>query len=177
MSKVDEMKQGNIMRNIGIEKVTLNIGAGKNPEKLDKGVKLIATISGKKPIKTITNKRIPSWGLRPALPIGCKVTVRKNDAVVLLKRLVEAVEKKLKDSQFDNEGNISFGVTEYINVPGVKYDPDIGLMGFQVCITLERKGFRVKRRKLLTKKIAKSHKITKSEAIQFMKDNYQVSVE
>ena len=71
MSKVDEMKQGNIMRNIGIEKVTLNIGAGKNPEKLDKGVKLIATITGKKPIKTITNKRIPSWGLRPALPIGC----------------------------------------------------------------------------------------------------------
>ena len=59
----------------------------------------------------------------------------------------------------------------------MKYDPDIGLMGFQVCITLERKGFRVKRRKLLTKKIAKSHKITKSEAIQFMKDNYQVSVE
>jgi len=177
MSKVDEMKQGNIMRNIGIEKVTLNIGSGKNPEKLDKSVKLIATISGKKPIKTITNKRIPAWGLRPALPIGCKVTLRKNAAVELLKRLVEAVEKKLKDSQFDNEGNISFGITEYINVPGVKYDPDIGLMGFQVCITLERKGFRVKRRKLLTKKIAKSHKITKAEAIQFMKDNYQVTVE
>jgi large subunit ribosomal protein L5 len=171
------MKQGNIMRNIGIEKVTLNIGAGKNPEKLDKGVKLIATISGKKPIKTITNKRIPAWGLRPALPIGCKVTLRKSAAVELLKRLVEGVEKKLKDSQFDNEGNISFGITEYINVPGVKYDPDIGLMGFQVCITLQRKGFRVKRRKLLTKKIAKSHKITKPEAIQFMKDNYQVSVE
>ena len=100
------MKQENAMRNIGVEKVTLNIGAGKNPERLDKGVKLIAAITGRKPIKTITNKRIPAWGLRPGLPIGCKVTLRNKDADEILKRLLEGAERNLKNSQFDNEGNI-----------------------------------------------------------------------
>jgi large subunit ribosomal protein L5 len=171
------MKQENVMRNIGVEKVTLNIGAGKNPERLDKGVKLIAAITGRKPIKTITNKRIPAWGLRPGLPIGCKVTLRNKDADEILKRLLEGVERNLKNSQFDNEGNISFGIPEYINVPGAKYDPEIGMMGFQVCITLERKGFRIKRRKLIRKKVAKNHKITKAEAIDFMKEKYKIAVE
>jgi large subunit ribosomal protein L5 len=170
------MKQGNIMRNIEIEKVTLNIGSGKNPERLDKGIKLIAAITGKKPIKTVTNKRIPGWGLRPGLPIGCKITLRKEEADRIVKRLVEAVEKKLKESQFDNEGNISFGITEYINVPGTKYDPDIGMMGFQTCITLQRSGFRIKKRKLCKKKISKTHKISQQDAIAFMKEKYGITL-
>ncbi len=170
------MKTGNIMKNIGIEKVTLNIGAGKNPEKLEKGIKLMQQITGMKPIKTITNKRIPAWGLRPALPIGCKVTLRKKKAEELLKRLLEGVDKQLKKSQFDNEGNISFGITEYINVPGARYDPEIGMMGFQVCITLQRNGFRIKKRKLCKRKIPKKHKITREEAIEFMQKTYEIKV-
>ncbi|MCX6709759.1 MAG: 50S ribosomal protein L5 [Candidatus Woesearchaeota archaeon] len=166
----------NTMKNIRIEKVTLNIGAGKSPEKLEKGIKLMAQISGKKPIKTITNKRIPTWGLRPKLPIGCKVTLRKKYAVEMLKRLVDGVDKQLKKSQFDNEGNVSFGIREYINVPGAKYDPEIGIMGFQTCITLERSGFRIKKRKLCKKRLPKQHKISQAEAMEFMEKNYGVKI-
>jgi large subunit ribosomal protein L5 len=166
----------NIMRNIRIEKVTLNIGAGKDQKKLDNGFKLLKTISGANPVKTFTNKRIPNWGLRPGLPIGCKVTLRKEMAKSVLKRLVEAKDKLLKETQFDESGNVAFGIHEYIDIPGVKYDPDMGIMGLEACITLERPGFRIKKRSRLNKMVPKKHAITKKEAIEFMKKEYGINV-
>jgi large subunit ribosomal protein L5 len=58
----------------------------------------------------------------------------------------------------------------------VKYDPEIGIMGLEVCITLERPGFRIKRRKLKQKKIPVKHKITKEEAIDFMSKEFNIKV-
>ncbi len=159
-----------------IEKVTLNIGAGKDQTKLEKGMVLIKAITGIDPIKTITKKRIPEWGLRPGLPIGCKLTLRKAKAIDLLKRLLEAKEFKLTDSQFDESGNISFGITEYIDIPGVAYDPKIGIMGLQVCVSLEKPGYRIKRRKIAQKKLSKKQFVTKPEAIGFMQKEYNVHV-
>src|SRR3989338_1238596 len=157
----------NPMKNIRIEKLTLNIGAGKEQAKLEKGVLLL---------KTITNKRIPSWGVRPGLPIGCKLTLRKQSAKELIKRLLKAKQNKLKESNFDNLGNVSFGIHEYIDIPGIEYDPKIGVLGLQVCITLERPGYRIKKRKLKQKKIAKSHVIKKQDALDFMKKEFNVNV-
>jgi large subunit ribosomal protein L5 len=166
----------NKMQNVRIEKVTLNIGAGKDTAKLDKGVLLIKAITGINPVKTVTSKRIPGWGLRPGLPIGCKLTLRKDKAVEILKRLLDAKDKQLKESQFDEQGNISFGIHEYIDIPGVAYDPKIGIMGLQVCISLERPGFRIKRRRLEPKKIPKKHQLSKEEAIKFMQATFGVTV-
>ncbi len=166
----------NQMRNIKIEKVTLNVGAGKDLNKLEKGAKLLKTITGIDPVKTITSKRIPSWGLRPGLPIGCKITLRKEKAVEILKRLIEAKDNLLKESQFDTNGNLAFGIHEYIDIPGMEYDPDIGIMGFEVCVTLERPGFRIKRRKLNKRKIRKNHSITKQEAIELMKKEFNMKI-
>ena len=164
----------NPMREIRIEKVTLNVGAGKDQKKLENGLKLLKVVAGVEPVKTFTNKRIPNWGLRPGLPIGCKVTLRKNMARDVLKRLVEARDKILAESQFDESGNIAFGVPEYIDVPGVKYDPDMGIMGFEVCVTLERPGFRIRRRSRLNKRIPKRHIITKQEAINYMQKEFGI---
>lgn len=166
----------NPMRDIKIEKLILNIGAGKDQVKLDKAMDLLKNISKKKPVKTVTNKRIQEWGLRPGLPIGCKLTLRKNDAKELLIRLLDAKDNKLSKIQFDDNGNISFGITEYIDIPGVEYDPKIGLMGLQVCITLERPGFRIKRRNLQRKKISIRHKIKRDEAINFMENKFNIKV-
>ena len=77
----------NPMQEIRIEKITLNIGAGKDQLKLEKGIKLLKNITGIEPVKTTTSKRIPEWGIRPGLPIGCKITLRKKEAEKLLKRL------------------------------------------------------------------------------------------
>jgi len=167
----------NPSRDIKISKVTLNIGAGKDQTKLDKGIKLFKSITNVSPVKTITSKRIPGWGLRPGLPIGCKVTLRKKNAIELLKRLLQAKDTKLKESQFDNNGNIAFGIEEHIDIPGVKYDPEIGIIGLEVCITLERNGFRIKRRRIAKKKIPKKHMITKQDAIDFMKKEFNIGLE
>jgi len=166
----------NSMREISIEKITLNIGAGKDQAKLEKGLKLINSIAGKSPVKTFTKKRIQEWGLRPGLPIGCKLTLRKTMAIDVLKRLLEAKDNTLQDTNMDNEGNISFGIREYIDIPGVEYDPDIGIMGLQVCITLKRKGFRIKRRALKKSDIPKKDRIKKDEAIEFMKKEFNLKV-
>ncbi len=161
---------------IRIEKVTLNIGAGKNTNLLEKGVKLLKNVSGANPVKTITTKRIPAWGLRPGLPIGCKVTLRKKEAGALLARLLEAKHYTLRESQFDDNGNVAFGIHEYIDIPSVKYDPEIGIIGFEVCVTLERPGFRIKKRRYQTKKIPAKHKITKVAAMEYMRTNFKVKI-
>ena len=169
-------KNSNPMREIKIEKVTLNIGAGKDQSKLDKGIKLLQTLTGVAPIKTKTTKRIPTWGLRPGLPIGCKVTLRRKSAEEVLKRILESLDFLLRPSQFDNLGNISFGITEYIDIPEMKYDPEIGVLGLQICVTLQRAGFRIKRRRKQTMSIGPRHQITKQEAIDFMKTNFKVKI-
>ncbi len=166
----------NSMKNIRIEKVTLNIGAGKDQTRLEKGVVLLNSIANATPVKTITSKRIQEWGLRPGLPIGCKLTLRKEKAIKILPRLLDAIENTLNEKQFDNNGNIAFGIHEYIEIPGVKYDPKIGIMGLEVCVTLERPGFRIKRRRLLARKIPTRHRISKQEAIDFMSKQFNIKV-
>ncbi len=168
--------QMSTMKTIRMEKLTLNIGAGKNPDLLKKGAKLLKAITGVEPIKTVTKKRIPTWGLRPGLPIGCMLTLRKKKARDVLFRLLDARSGKLSPSQFDQNGNISFGVHEYIDIPGVKYDPEIGIIGLQACVTLERPGFRIKRRRIKNKRISSSHHITKDDAVEFMQKEFNVKV-
>lgn len=164
------------MKQIKVEKVTLNIGAGKDQAKLERGIKLINSITGRMPVKTFTKKRIQEWGLRPGLAIGCKLTLRKKNALELLKRLLEAKDNTLQTSNLDNEGNISFGIKEYIDVPGVKYNPDISIMGFQVCVTLKRNGFRIKRRMMKRRVIPGNHRIKREDAIDFMKTTFNLKI-
>jgi large subunit ribosomal protein L5 len=167
----------NPMQKLRIEKVTLNIGAGKDQTRLEKGVILINNIAGIPPVKTVTNKRIPTWGLRPGLAIGCKLTLRKDKAEKIIPRLLYAKDNILKNSQFDERGNIAFGIPEYIDIRDAKYDPKIGVMGLEVCITLEKPGYRVKKRKLKKAKVSKKHLINKNEAIDFMKNQFKIKLE
>ena len=160
-------KINNPMKNIKVAKVTLNIGSGKNEDLLKKGLILFGKLIPQTPVKTETHKRIPAWGLRPGLTIGCKVTVRK-DATKLLQRLLSSKGNKLSSRNFDRQGNFSFGIPEYIDVPGLPYDPDLKIFGFEAAVTLERPGYRVKSRKIHSRKIGKNHNITKENAIAFV---------
>ena len=166
----------NPMRQIKIEKLTLNIGSGTNNAKLEKGMKLIQNITGRPPVKTFTTKRIPTWGVRPGLPIGCKLTLRKKEAIEMLERLLKSKENQLSTRQFDSSGNFSFGIHEYIDIPGAKYDPIIGIMGLEVCVTLERNGYRIKRRRSKSAKIPRKHSISKEEAIDYISTKFSTKV-
>ena len=166
----------NPMRQIRIEKVTLNIGCGADQAKLEKAKKLLEYLTERKPLIT-KSKRRSTFGVAKGKPIGVKVTLRKEKAVEFLKKALQAVENKLKISQFDPEGNFSFGIKEYIDIPGIKYQHAIGMLGLDVDVTLERAGFRIKRRRIQQRKIPTKHKINKQEAMEWVKNNFGVKIE
>jgi large subunit ribosomal protein L5 len=162
----------NPMRKIRIEKITLNIGCGteKNPKN---AAKLLEIITEQKPVITKTHKRT-TFGMAKNKEIGARVTIRKG-CEELLKRLLQAVGNKLKESSFDEYGNFAFGIPEYILIPGMSYDPYMEMFGLDVCVTLERPGYRVKKKRL-SKKLGKNHVITKQEAIEWVKKNFNVEI-
>lgn len=165
----------NKMKEIKIDKLTLNIGVGEPGNKLEKAVVLLNRITGKKPVITSSNKRIPKFNVRPGISLGTKVTLRK-DYEELIKKLLLTKEYTLKKSSFDNYGNISFGIDEYVHVPGMKYDPKIPMFGFNVTISLSRAGYRIKKRRIGKARIPRRHFINQEEAIDFMKKKYEVNV-
>jgi large subunit ribosomal protein L5 len=163
------------MKDVKEAKLTLNIGVGEPGDKLEKAYGLLELVTGRKPVKTTTYKRIPKFNVRPGLQIGVKVTMRKGFKE-LFKRLLLAKDYTIKRSSFDNYGNISFGIDEYVHVPGLKYNPKIPLFGFNVSLTLERPGYRVKRRRLNSKKLPRRHFINQEESIEYMKKKYGVTI-
>ncbi len=166
------------MRDILIEKVVVNIGCGQPGEVLDNAKDLLSRLAdGRKPIETKAKRREPTFKLRKDLPIGTKVTLRGDSAKTFLEKAIIAKRKVLKKSNFDKQGNFAFGVHEYIDFPGVKYDPSMEMYGFDVCVTLGRKGSRVKTRMLRPSKIGRKHRVTKDEAIDFVEKSFGAKFE
>lgn len=161
----------NKMKEIKIEKVVLSVGA--IGDLLEKGFKLLGLLSGKKPIKTKSKKRIPSLGVRPGLEIGTMVTIRKNPEEIL-KRMLLAIDNVLKKKQI-SENNFSFGIKEYLEIPGAEYDRDIGIMGLDVTVVFKRTGRRVKLRKIKGGNFPKRQMVSKEEIIKFMEDKFQTN--
>ena len=91
-------------------------------------------------------------------------------------RSIQAKENKIEATKFDNNGNFSFGIAEYIDIPDVDYDPDIGILGFDVAVTLERPGYRVRKRKYRQQKVGKDHIIKAEEAIEWVKREFGIEV-
>ncbi|MEM4261621.1 MAG: 50S ribosomal protein L5 [Candidatus Diapherotrites archaeon] len=164
------------MKDIRIEKVTLNIGVGKTGEELEKAVTILKMLTNSKPILTKAKVKQPTWGIREGLTIGTKVTLRGKKAEEFLREAFIAIDKKLKKKSFDKLGNFGFGVKEYIDMPKAKYDPKLGIKGFDVLVTLEKPGYRVKKRKIKKSKVGKRQLVTQQEAIEFIKQKFGVEI-
>jgi large subunit ribosomal protein L5 len=169
-----EMK--NLMKEIKLEKVVLNMGVGKSGDAIEVAKKALEQISGKKPNSRNAKKAQRDWGVRKNEPIGVAVTVRKDDAVALLKKLFEAKGNNVKQKSIDKNGNLSFGILEHIDIPGIKYDPKIGILGLNVTVNLVRPGFSIKLRSKHKAKIGKSHRITPDEAKDYLTREFGVNV-
>ncbi len=174
ISKRESMN--NPMRSISIGKVVINTAVGKSGEPIEKAKKILQELTGNIPVVRVSKKTIRDFGIHKGEPIAVIVTLRKDKALNVLRRLLTAKGNRIKASSFDDYGNASFGIREHIDIPGVKYKPELGIIGMDVCIALERKGYRVARRKIRKGRIGKSHKITKQEAIEFFKNILNVEV-
>lgn len=172
-----EAIQENPMREVRIGKVVINIAVGKSGERLEKAAKLLEMITGQKPSRRKAKKTIRGFGIYRGEPIAVVTTLRKKKALEILKLLLQAKGSTLKASSFDERGNVSFGIKEHIDIPGMKYDPEIGIFGMDVCVQLERPGYRVARRKRARSKVGKNHLVTKEEAINFFRNVLGVEVE
>jgi large subunit ribosomal protein L5 len=170
--------EANKMREILIRKVTVNIGVGAPGDKLDQAKGLLERLTNeRKPVETVARRRDPVFKLRKGMAIGTKVTLRGDDAKTFLEKALVAKRKTLKETNFDKQGNFAFGVHEYIDFPGAKYDPGIAMFGFDVCVSLARRGARVSIRKLRPAKIGNAHRISKEEAMEFVKGSFNVKIE
>jgi len=164
-----------IAKQIEIEKLTINICVGNDKLGMVRAEKLITSIcKDRKPTKCCAKKRLATWKLRPGLPIGYKLTLRKAKAIEFLTWILDSKGKKIKQSSFDKYGNFGVGIAEYLDLKGMKYDADIGIMGFEIMVSFKRKyGNRVKSRLLREAKIPNRHKPSKTEVFEFLKNTIE----
>lgn len=167
----------NPMKTPRIAKVTVNMGLGEGGERLAKAETLLEGLTEQKPQRSSAKVTEPALGIRKGLPIACKVTLRRDLIDKFLEKAFGAVDKTLKKSSFDALGNVSFGVKEHIDIPKVRYDPKVGIFGMDVSLTIERPGYRIKRRKIRSTKPSKSHLLTRDDSIEFLKSRYGITVE
>jgi large subunit ribosomal protein L5 len=174
--KLERKWDKNPMLKPRIEKVTVNMSVGKSGQPLEQAVKILQQLTDQKPSKRKAKKTIREFGIRKGESIACLVTLRKEKAEEFLRKAFQAIENKLSKYSFDHQGNFSFGIKEHIDIPGTKYQPDLGIHGMDVSVALGRPGYRVKRRHRTKSNVGKDHLLTADEAILFIKDEFDVEI-
>lgn len=164
------------MRQPRIEKVVVNIGVGEAGERLNKAQKVLSMVTKQKPIITTAKVTNRDLGVRHGMPIGCKVTMRGERAEMFLTKALTIRENRVAVYSFDKEGNLSFGIPDYTDFEGMKYDPEIGIFGMDVNVVFMRPGYRVAKRRIMSRKVPHEHRVTRDEAIGFMKEQFKVEV-
>jgi len=164
------------MRKISIAKVVLNMGVGKSGEPIEQAKLALLQITGQKPSPRYAKATQRDWGVHKGEPIDVAVTLRRKPALELIKRLFAAKGNQIKGSSFDEFGNLSFGIKEHIDIPGVKYDPQVGILGLDVSISLQRPGFNIRFRSKHKASVGKRHIISSQDAKEFLTKEFGIEV-
>ncbi|MEE4362943.1 MAG: 50S ribosomal protein L5 [Desulfotignum sp.] len=131
-----------------LEKIVLNMGLGeavRNPKIIESAAQELALIAGQKPVVTRAKKPIANFKLRADLPIGCKVTLRREKMYDFFDRLVNIALPRVRDFRgvsgkaFDGRGNYSLGITEHIIFPEIEYDKTDSIKGLNVTVVTTAK--------------------------------------
>ena len=164
------------MKQLKIGKVVVNISVGASGEPLDNAMTILRQITGQEPCQRVAKQTIRQWGIRRSEPMACLVTLRGERADAFLQRAFRAVRNSVNPRSFDKNGNFAFGIREHIDIPDTRYDPNLGITGMDVNVTLERPGYRVGRRKRAQSKVGSAHRVTPEESMTFIAEKYGVKV-
>jgi large subunit ribosomal protein L5 len=159
-----------------IEKVVVNLSVGKSGEPLEKASKVLKELTDQTPVKKKAKKTIRDFGIREGEPIACVVTLRKQKAIDFLKKVLPVVDNRISRASFDKQGNFAFGLKEHIEIAGVKYDPDVGIFGMDICVSMSRPGYRVKNRRKTKAQLGSKHVLTPEESVAFVKQTLGVEI-
>ena len=127
-----------------LTKITLNMGIGEasvDKKIVDAAVNDLSLIAGQKPVVTLAKKAIAGFKIREGMPIGCKVTLRRDNMYEFLDRLVNFAIPRIRDFRglsakgFDGQGNYNMGITEQIAFPEIDYDKIDKLRGMNISFT------------------------------------------
>jgi large subunit ribosomal protein L5 len=167
----------NPMRLIKINKLVINIGTGNDDKLQANARKLLQQISSFKPADSISTKRIPQFKISKGAKIGAFVTVRNEAAKALAKRLFDAVSDKVPERSIQ-DNTVNFGIKEYIDINGIKYDPVIGMLGMNVNVSFKRPGLRTELKKRGNGVIRRTHRrISRDELKSYLEKEFGVTVE
>ncbi|WP_188680479.1 50S ribosomal protein L5 [Thermogymnomonas acidicola] len=165
------------MQEIVIDKVVVNIGVGQAGDRLNKAARVVEMLTNRKPVFTTAKRTVRDFNVRKGLQIGVKVTLRKNDAVEFLKKALYAKGYKIPHYSFDRQGNAYFGIADYTDFKGMKYDPEIGIFGMDIAVVLKRRGgYRLERRRVNRKHLPSKIRVTREESMEFLEKNFNVQV-
>jgi large subunit ribosomal protein L5 len=167
---------GNPHRAIRVIKVVVNAGVGESGENRTKAEKVLQMITHQKPVATRAHSTNRDFGIRQGQEIGAKVTLRGTVAVEFLGRAFEARDRQLDIDSIDRNGNFSFGIADYTDFTGMKYDPQIGIHGMDVAVEVGRAGYRVRQRRLQSRPIPRSIRSTAAETRAFLETAFNVTV-
>ncbi|MEM2909695.1 MAG: 50S ribosomal protein L5 [Nitrososphaerota archaeon] len=170
------LETNNVMRQLRIEKVTVNCSVGESGAKLERAAKILESLTGQRPQTRKAKKTVKGFGIHKGEPIALRVTLRRQKAIEFLTKVLKAVNNTLKASSFDSNGNFSFGIKEHLDIPGTKYDPALGTIGMDVCVHISRPGLRVSLRRRAKSNVGKSHRITPEETMEYVKQVFNVKI-
>lgn len=159
-----------------IEKVVVNLNVGKSGEPLEKASKVLKDLTDQTPVKRNARKTIRDFGIRQGEPIAAVVTLRKQKALDFLRKVLPVVDNKISRSSFDKQGNFAFGIKEHIEIAGVRYDPDVGIFGMDICVTMARPAYRVKTRRRQKTHVGPKHVLTTEDSIAFVRQALGVEI-
>ncbi|WP_036519810.1 50S ribosomal protein L5 [Novosphingobium acidiphilum] len=138
----------NVMEVPKIEKITLNMGVGEasqDKKKVQTAASEMELIAGQKPVITKAKKSIAQFKLREGMPIGCKVTLRRERMYEFLDRLITIAMPRIRDfrglnpKSFDGRGNYAMGLKEQIIFPEISYDQIDKVRGLDIIVTTTAK--------------------------------------
>jgi large subunit ribosomal protein L5 len=163
------------MREPQIAKVVVDICVGGG-ETLERAATILKNLTGQTPVQSKARQTIRDFGIRKKEPIAVRVTLRHDRAREFLARALKAKDDVLLIKNWDLDGNFAFGISEHIDIPDVKYDPQLGVQGMNITVCVERRGFRVKRRRMKRSRVPYRHRVTPEESMVLVRRDFGVQI-
>jgi small subunit ribosomal protein S4e len=162
------------LRALRIIKIVVNAGVGESGEPRTKAERVLRMVTNQKPVATRSHATNRDWGIRQGQEIGAKVTLRGAAALEFLNRALDARDRQIDPDSIDRHGNISFGIADYTDFAGMKYDPAIGIHGMDICVEIGRAGWRLRERTRSSRALNRKVRVTKEDCRHYLETELRV---